>query len=343
MKFCSKPFEEFEIDVDGKCYCCCRWWNNSYCLGNILEQNIEEIWNGEAAQELRRSILDGDYKYCNIKECLPSYSDEVKYEKVTNYPLEISFCYDYSCSAKCVFCNDSVRIMSKEESSKWDSIIDEKLIPLLINAKYVRLSMVGELFASSHSMNLVQKISEQYPDIKFEIVSNGILASEENIKKLNIKGKIASIKFSIPSFNKSTYKKLVRNGNFEAVKKNIKYISSLHKNNEIPDFRLNFIISSVNYKEIIEYTKYAEELGAQVDCLLLDKKDESTTFLKNYDRYNIASPNHPEYNHFIDILNSEELKKYKNININPCIKAMKKVSFAKRLRNIFKSAFLRRF
>ncbi|MBQ4123788.1 SPASM domain-containing protein [bacterium] len=343
MKYCSKPFEEFEIDVDGKCYCCCRWWNNSYCLGNILEQSVDEIWNGEAAQELRRSILEGDYKYCNVNECLPNHSTEVKYEKITNYPLEISFCYDYSCTAKCVFCNDTIKMMSKEECTQWDNIIESKLIPLLINAKFVRLTMVGELFVSNHSIKLVQRISEKYPNIKFEIVSNGIFASEENIKKLNIEGKIASIKFSIPSFRPSTYKKLVRNGNLEAVKKNLKYISKLHKNKAIEDFRLNFIISSVNYKEIIEYVKYAEELGAQVDCLLLDKKDESTTFLKNFDKYNVASPNHFQYNNFIDILNSEELKKHKNIHINPCICEMKKVSFIQRMKIFIKAIFLGRF
>lgn len=342
MKYCSKPFEEFEIDVDGKCYCCCRWWNNSYCLGNILEQDIEEIWNGAAAQELRRSILEGDYKYCNIKECLPNHSDKVKYEKITNYPLEISLCYDYSCTAKCVFCNDSVKVMSQKEADKWNGIIDTKLIPLLKNAKFVRLSMVGELFVSKHSINLVKRISKQYPNIRFEIVSNGIYASEENIKNLDIENKIASIKFSVPSFKNSTYKKLVRNGNLSAVKNNLEYISYLHKNNKLPDFRLNFIISSVNYKETIEYVEYAKKLGAEVDFLLLDKRDESTTFLKNFDKYNVANPKHPDYNHFIDIINSPKLKQYKNFHINPNILAMKKVSLTTQVKNTLKYIFTRK-
>lgn len=343
MKYCSKPFEEFEIDVDGRCYCCCRWWNNSYCLGNILEQTPEEIWNGKAAQELRRSILEGDYKYCNIKECLPNHSDNIKYEKITNYPLEISFCYDYSCNAKCVFCNDSVKMMSKEESLKWDNIIDSKLIPLLINAKFVRLSMVGELFISNHSKKLVKKISEKYPNLRFEIVSNGVFANEENIKKLNIEGKIASVKFSIPSFNKKTYNKLVRNGDIDSVKKNLEYIANLHKNGKIHDFRLNFIICSINYKEIIEYIEYANNLNAEVDFLLLDKRDESTKFLKNYNKYNVANPKHPEYNNFIDIINSDKLNKYNNFHINPNIQAMKKVSVLQKIKNIIRYYVLRKY
>lgn len=343
MKHCSKPFEEFEIDVDGKCYCCCRWWNNSYCLGNILEQDVEEIWNGEAAQELRRSILEGDYKYCNTKECLPNHSENVRYEKITNYPMEISLCYDYSCNAKCVFCNDSIKVMSLEEASKWDKIIDSKMIPLLANAKFVRLSMVGELFISNHSKKLVQKISENYPNLKFEIVSNGIYATEENIKKLNIEGKIASIKFSIPSFEPKTYKKMVRNGNINAVMTNLSYISNLHKEGIIPDFRLNFIICSLNYKEIINYIKYADKLGAQVDFLLLDKRDESTDFLKDFNKYNVANPKHPKYNDFINVINSTELKKHKNFHINPEIQSLKKNTISKQIKNLINYYLLRKY
>lgn len=336
MKYCSKPFEEFEIDVDGNCYCCCRWWNNSYCLGNIFQHSIDEIWNGAAAQELRRSILEGDYKYCKIKECIPCYSDNIKYEKITNYPAEISLCYDYSCTAKCVFCSDTVKMMSENECCRWDDIIDTKLIPLFSNARIVRLSAAGEVFVSNHSKNLIKKIAKYYPNIKFSIISNGIYASEENIKKLGIEDQLMTIKFSIPSLKNSTYKKMVRNGNLKLVKKNLQYFSSLKKQRKLWEFRLNFIISSENYKEILDYSKYAQELDAQVDFLLLDKKDESTTFLKNYEKYNIANPNHPEYNNFIDIINSDKFKQYKNLNINPGIQAMKKVSFGTKLKNTIK-------
>ncbi len=342
VDYCSKPFEEFEIDVDGNCYCCCRWWNKSYCLGNIFNQTPDEIWNGKAAQELRQSILDGNYKYCNTDICLKSFANDLKYELITNYPKEISLCYDYTCTAKCVFCNDEIKKLPDIEAKKWDNIIDTKLIPLFKNANFVRLSMVGEVFISEHSKKLIKKIVKNYPNIKFEIVTNGIYATKENIEALGIQNNIENIKFSLPSIKEKTYKQLVRNGNLKAVLKNLIYISELRRNNKINDFRLNFIISSLNYKELPEYAENAEKLGAIVDCILLDKNGGSsggTEFLKNFDFYNIANPNHPQYNSFINIINSKRFNKCSNININKKIQELKKVSLDKKLTNYIKYFF----
>ena len=339
MNICSKPFEEFEIDVDGNCYCCCRWWNNSYSLGNIFTDTIDEIWNGKAAQELRKTILDGTFRHCNINDCLMSYNPELKHTVIADYPTEISLCYDYTCTAKCVFCNDEIKKMSNLESQKWDDLIDKKLIPLLQNAKYVRLSMSGELFVSEHSMKLIKQIAQTYPNIKFEIVTNGIYASKENIEKLEIENKIESIKISLPSMKEKTYNQLVKNGNLKKVLENLKYISKLKSERKINCFFLNFVINSLNYSEIIEYIQKAEELGATVDCLMLNKNSEDTEFLKQFDLYNILNANHPAYNHFLTLINSKEFAKFENVNINNEIKKLKKVSFIKQILNIAKYTF----
>lgn len=333
MKYCSKPFERLEIDVDGNCYCCCRFWNGYYSLGNIFTMSVDEIWNGPIAQELRRSIIEEDYSYCNTDICLRSYDKYVTYKLVADFPREISLCYDYTCTAKCVFCNDEIRKMPQYEEEKWDRLIDSKLIPFLKNAMFVRLSMVGEFFVSEHSQNLVKKIVKTYPHIKFEIVTNGVFATKENIEKLGIENRIESIKFSLPSMNENTYKKLVRNGNLKKVMENLNYISELKKDNKVIDFRLNFIISSVNYKELVSYVKKAYELGAEVDCILLDRRDSSTEFLRNFDLYNVVDSSHPEYNNFIKIINLHEFKKYKNVHINKEIQKLKRIPFYKQVFN----------
>lgn len=340
-KICSKPFGKIEIDVNGNCYCCCRWWNNSYCFGNIFTDSIEEIWNGKAAKELRETILDGSYKYCNTKECLISYDQNIKHETIANYPQEISLCYDYTCTAKCVFCNDNVKKMTNEEIEKWNSLIDKKLIPFFKNARFVRVNMTGELFVSEHSKKVVKQIAQTYPNIKFEIVTNGIFATKESLQELGITDKILTFKVSLPSMKKTTYNKLVRNGNLIKVLENLKYISSLKRENKIEKFSLNFIINSLNYKEIIEYVRNAEKLDATVDCLMLDKNNEDTEFLKHFDLYNVLDKNHPSYNHFLTLINSKEFNKFKNVNINSEIKKLKRVSFLKQLSNTIRCIFRR--
>ena len=48
--------------------CCPSWFTQSYWdLG--LEKNLEDIWNGVAAVELRKKMYEGDYSFCNRNEC----------------------------------------------------------------------------------------------------------------------------------------------------------------------------------------------------------------------------------------------------------------------------------
>src|SRR3989304_7631169 len=69
--FCSKPFKWFEVfrwNQTAEVYLCCAGWLDT-SIGRLQYQTIEEIWNGEKAQEIRRSILDGSFKYCNRSLC----------------------------------------------------------------------------------------------------------------------------------------------------------------------------------------------------------------------------------------------------------------------------------
>lgn len=337
---CFNPFGQLEIDVNGKCYCCCRWWNNSYCFGDIFEQSLEEIWNGEKAQELRKTILNGEYTYCNLKDCLKGIppSDQTL-SLVSDYPVEVSLCYDYSCGAKCLYCRDEEKSLSKEENKKWDEIIYTKLIPFLKNVKVVRLTMAGELFTSNHSRKLVKAIGQSCPNIHFRIVTNGIFCNEKNLVELGIIDKLEMVKLSLPSIVRKTYQKIVRNGNYIKVMENLEFIASLKSENKINEFKLNFVLSSLNYKELPAYVRKAEKLGAIVDCFIVDKNNEDTEFLKNIGRYVVANPKHPEYNQFVKVMNSSIIKNSKNLNINESLKKLKPVSFSKSLINKVKFFF----
>ena len=35
----------------------------------LLEDSIEEIWNGKRAQELRKQIFNGEWNYCQASFC----------------------------------------------------------------------------------------------------------------------------------------------------------------------------------------------------------------------------------------------------------------------------------
>src|SRR3990172_6313378 len=92
--FCSRPFKWFEVtqvNEIGEVYVCCPSWLDTP-IGNLTYQSVEETWNGKKAQEFRRSILDGSFKYCNRSRCpfLQTISEPVeRVEDVKDEDLKI--------------------------------------------------------------------------------------------------------------------------------------------------------------------------------------------------------------------------------------------------------------
>ena len=58
---CAYPWQQMNIDLTGEVVPCCFWTgygNSGKPLGNTNEQTIEEIWNGEKYQALRRDLVN---------------------------------------------------------------------------------------------------------------------------------------------------------------------------------------------------------------------------------------------------------------------------------------------
>jgi molybdenum cofactor biosynthesis enzyme MoaA len=68
---CALPFSEMQLKtingIDQFTFCCLQW--SPYLMGDMKGKTSDEIWNSEGAKEFRRSIVDGDYKYCNRRLC----------------------------------------------------------------------------------------------------------------------------------------------------------------------------------------------------------------------------------------------------------------------------------
>ena len=54
---CDFPWEKMTVSWDGDLVPCCFDYNKRYALGNINEQSLLEIWNGEKMHALRREMI----------------------------------------------------------------------------------------------------------------------------------------------------------------------------------------------------------------------------------------------------------------------------------------------
>lgn len=79
---CPEPWVSAVIGQNGDVYFCC---SNSVRLGNLNEQSFDEIWNGDAARELRASFIRGEMKGC-VKECCEALTDYFPIGEPINLP-----------------------------------------------------------------------------------------------------------------------------------------------------------------------------------------------------------------------------------------------------------------
>ena len=300
---CHYPYTSVQINENGDVHCCCHPWCSSYSFGNILKQSFKEIWNGERAQEFRKQFITDNYKYCKLDTCINDLSRKYKATAIAErYPDVIALSYDRICNVQCIFCRTC---NIKQDLSIFDSTMDRWVPDVFNNAERVSLSGVGEAFASRHTRNVIKKIVKLYPKIKFDILTNGILMDEKNIFELGIENNLGVIRFSFHAVKKSTYNKLVKNGNFDKVIKNIKYVYELQKQGKIDQLEFRFVINSYNYKEMIDFAKMAKKYNANVTFLNLLKNSDSE---REYNNLNVIDCNHKKHNDFVKLLKNPIFK-----------------------------------
>jgi pyruvate-formate lyase-activating enzyme len=76
-RYCLQPFTNADIHSNHGVRCCSESWMPSW-IGDFSKQTLREIWNSERVQEIRQSVLDGSYSFCDWHQC-PFYSNDELY------------------------------------------------------------------------------------------------------------------------------------------------------------------------------------------------------------------------------------------------------------------------
>lgn len=318
--FCRQPFYNVEIYEDGEVYTCCPPFIQNFSIGNILKQPFSEIWNGEKVRDFRKKILKGDLSFCSDNCLRKTMYEEIPAnisDFVEIYPTEFSISSDMSCNVKCTICRDNLILNQQKDFEKE---LDEKWIPVFKNAKLIRFGCSGEPFASRKETTLIKKIAETYPEVRFQIHTNGILGTEKLLTDLNILNKIDIMTVSIHSATEDTYNKIVKGGNYKKVKENLKLYSQMKKNGLIKFFRIIFVVFSENYKDMPIFANMAEELDAEAQFWAF--RQNNTEIGRNMDKYDITNQAHPLHNDFVKLL-QENIFKSKNVVLYPEIQVVR--------------------
>lgn len=318
---CKLPFEYAEITNNGDISACCYLPKN---FGNAYKGSFRKAWNSYFAKQVRKSILDGSFCYCDKTRCRSMQNlnanlikkNEVQDGRLKNIIQKsavnldsdvktLSLGMDYTCNLKCPSCRTGMRKMGKDEVSNQLANFNSILQEIGSKLDLIHIAGDGDPFSSKVYHTILFKTNwEQYPNLKIGIQTNGISLSERTWSglPLAVKSKISYIGISIDGASAATYEKLRLGGRFDKLISNIEYLAKMpDKKTYHISLNLNMIVQADNYREMIPLIELGKKIG--VDKIGFTYMYNWGTFMQSeYEQKAIHLRNHPEHSNLLTIL-----------------------------------------
>ena len=327
-KFCHMPFTHLATGFKGDAFvCCCPAWV-PYPVGNVFKAaSAEAMWNSEAAVEIRRSVLDGDFSYCSRTLCSyiaaqklprkaditdPKLREYIDQRKVVldDVPLMVQLNHDPTCNLACPSCRTEIIAAKAEEQDTYAQAAERVILPLLRRVKgQSYISGGGEAFASKHFRSILAALNRaDYPDLYLHLITNGLLITPQRWSEFpDLPEMIDILSVSIDAARPDTFEQLRPPAKWPLLMRNIEFMAEMRRSGKIRHFQINFVVQEKNYREILEFA----ELGARLEA-------DEIWFqrLTNYGAYDeptftqadVTSPRHPAHAELLEILRNPALK-----------------------------------
>lgn len=312
MKYCARPFQHLYIRPSGTVRLC-GWMTKP--IGNLLENDLETIWNGEAARDIRESIRDGSYRYCKQEncpycendalECLPDDPDEIileKYFTPEKQPLDINCAFDYTCNHSCPSCRHEI-FVPDEQYKKNMEIIHHHIEPYLNRANSISANGQGDVFASPIMMKMLEGLHPENPDFSLSLETNGVLFDEAHWERIkHLECCYLRVTVTPNSFERATYKYLSGgHDNLDKLLHNMEFISSLRQAGKIKSFEVSIVVQDRNFRELPAFCdrclnefKVDKVIVKPIYCWFRMTEEE-------YLSKDILNPAHPYFEEYMDV------------------------------------------
>ena len=264
-KYCDLPFDTAAIQKDGTEYniytCWCAGWTQTP-LANLKVSSISQAWQTATAKDIRNSVLDGKYYYCDYTGCgnihnLPDMPEQ-GIKLTTKLPTQLAIRIDESCNLACPSCRNEVysdKASYSENVQILDKIVEE--YQDFDQQVLVMLDASGEFLASKAYRDTL--FSERFPRcFKYQLMSNGVLLTQFKGLLDRIKHNIDSISITFDASTADVYAKTRIGGDWQRLLDGIELLKHMN----IPFFA-GFVIQQDNQHQILDFYELAKELGAR--------------------------------------------------------------------------------
>jgi len=313
-KYCNRPYEHVHLDPNGDVRMC-SWMDVK--IGNLLDSDLDSIWNGHEAGEIRKSIEDGSYRYCRTMSCpylenesLPELT-EAEFEVaavVSPSPVSFNVACDFTCNHSCPSCRSHIFVGDETYKRNLDRILS-KVEPCMGKIKNISACGNGDVFASQRMLRFLEKLHPEDPDCKISIETNGALFNEVNWNRIRHLGNYEfSVAVTPNSFEKTTFRYL--NGGhdtYEKVMENLKFIRSLKDQGYVKKYEISMVLQDRNFWELPEFVEKCIKL---YDADMITVKPLYHWFGLSEEMFwfkDVLNPLHPYHKEYLEMMKSPVL------------------------------------
>jgi sulfatase maturation enzyme AslB (radical SAM superfamily) len=317
--YCLSPFINIHVSVNGDVHLCpCPGWGDTR-IGNILTETLDQMLSSEQAQNIRQSIIDGTYDYCNENQCAliinnslntadtvpPNVARQIKDSRLYDMPYEIMFQGDLTCNLSCPSCRTQVIKVNQEDLVKHENIGRRIFQNIFSKPSNQRIHLVtsgsGEVFASPTIQSFLGQLNlKDFPNIAISLHSNGLMAEKNWHRIEHIESAIDVMTVSIDAARVDTYEKIRRGGKWADILKSLEFLQ--HKKH-ILGFKFNtrMIVQQSNFQEVLEFYELCKSYS--VDRVEYSRLVNWNTWPRNefkiHDVFDLA---HPERSQALELI-----------------------------------------
>ena len=308
---CGVPFNSLEIHNNVCFVCCPSWLPNKIELGEIA---LKDIYNSEPIVDIRNSILDGSFKYCDKKLC-PYLSKLVNYG-VTSGPIHLKtnshytnsivdnntpdylvMNFDRTCNYKCPSCRVDLIVENSSGLKRIEKTIDEIDTHYSKNVKTLYITGTGDPFVSVSFRNYLRNFDpKKYPKLQnIHLHTNASMWNKEMWESMpNIHKFVHTCEISIDAGTKDTYENKTRlGGNWENLLSNLNFINTIPT---LTSIKTSFVVQDTNYTEMeIFYNLMYSIFGKKVNVFFGKITNWGTFSEGEFKLKQVWAATHPEH------------------------------------------------
>ncbi len=274
---CYAPYTTLYFDTRANVRVCCH--NARFPAGNILENTIDEIWQGARIKALRTDLAAYKFgrgcEFCELQASddwftnlsMKRFDEFAVPDEVPEWPQQMEFSISNACNLECIMCAGawSSTIRARREKlpklphlySREFLLSLRKYLPHLKRAKFLG----GEPFLIREYYVIWDMMIEEGLLTPCHVTTNG---SQLNPRVRRVMDALPfSISVSLDGSTKETVERIRVNTRFDELIRHVRHFREYARARKT-SFSLTFCLMRQNWHEFGDYCAFADELDCSV-------------------------------------------------------------------------------